>query len=51
MKVIIEPVAEEQILRPVAADAESGEVAAGMVIQSQCCVVHLCGCSCDHAGC
>jgi hypothetical protein len=48
VKVIIEPVAEEQILKPVSEGAESEEVVAGMVVQSQCCVVHLRGCSRSH---
>ena len=51
MKVIIEPVSEETVLRPVSERADSSEVVASMVVQSQCCVVHLCGCSCDHEAC
>jgi len=45
MKVIIEPVSEEQVLLPVSAEAKSDDVVASMVVQSECCVVHLCGCS------
>jgi hypothetical protein len=44
MKVVIEPVQEEQVLRPVSEDADTDEILASMVIQSECCVVHLCGC-------
>lgn len=51
MKVIIEPVSEESVLRPVSEKAGSADVVASMVVQSQCCVVHLCGCNCDHANC
>lgn len=51
MKVLIQPKHEEDILRPVAKHASEEDVMRNMRMQAECCVVHLCGCSCDHSGC
>ena len=51
MKVIAKPLTEEQVLAPVSEDATAEEIYKGFVAKAECCVNHLCGCSCDHGGC
>ena len=51
MKVITKPLTEEQVLAPVSEDATAEEIYKGFVAKAECCVNHLCGCSCDHGGC
>jgi hypothetical protein len=51
VKVIAKPRDEETILQPVKKEAKPEEIYQGVVEKAECCVVHLCGCSCDHKGC
>lgn len=51
MKVVIEPRAEAEILESVVDDATVEVIHKGIVARGDCCVDHLCGCSCKNAGC
>jgi|ETNmetMinimDraft_26_1059896.scaffolds.fasta_scaffold54207_2 hypothetical protein len=51
MKVIVEPTPEEKVIAPVSEEATSSSIYESMVQRAECCVDHLCGCSCNHSGC
>lgn len=46
MKVIVQPKPQEKVLAPVRPGAKPEEVRTSMIEKSECCVDHLCGCSC-----
>lgn len=45
MEVIVEPIREEEVLRPVDREATAEEIKEAMVAKAQNCVDSLCGCS------
>lgn len=47
MKIIAQATTEEEILVPISEGADSAEIRDTIVMQAQCCVVHLCGCNCS----
>ena len=51
MKVIVKPMQETKVLIPVTKRATAELIQKSLVQQAQCCVDHLCGCSCNHTGC
>jgi hypothetical protein len=51
MKVIVKPMREDKVTAPASAKATAEAIQKLLIQQAQCCVVHLCGCSCNHSGC
>lgn len=51
MKIIAKPKTETSVLASVTTNAKAPEIYQGMIAKAECCVNHLCGCSCDHSGC
>lgn len=51
MKIISKPKAEAKVLASVKKDAKPEEIRRSLIAKAECCVDHLCGCSCKHSGC
>ena len=45
MEVVVEPIREEEVLRPVSPEASVEEIQEVLLTKAQCCVDHLCGCT------
>lgn len=44
MKIIAKPQTETSVLASVTTNAKAVEIYQAIIVQAQCCVVHLCGC-------
>jgi len=47
MRIISPPKAEKELLVAVKDEAKPEDIREGIIAQAECCVDHLCGCSCS----